>query len=153
QREIPHCAEGGNGLVDRSGTLVRCMSEFVVPPGKPIKLVVWDLDDALWSGAIADGAAPVLPPDVRGVIAELDQRGILQSVVASAGGERMWARLARLELADYFLCAQLAAPGKAEAVRDIARALNLALDATLVIGGDATARGGDAACVHPEVRA
>lgn len=122
------------------------MSEPVVPPGKPIKLVIWDLDDLRWADAGGE------PP--REVITALDERGILQSVIARGEPGSPWpSRLERLGVAEYFLCPQLdvrdasAAPA---AVRDIARALNLHLDATLVVG-DAAAR---ALCeAVPELRA
>jgi FkbH-like protein len=109
------------------------MSEPVVPPGKPIKLVIWDLDDARWTGAAAE------PP--RAAIAALDERGILQSVIgrtpAPPGAPGWMARLEQLGVADYLLCPrpELGDAGDAAAaVRDIVHALNLHLDATLVVG-------------------
>src|SRR5882724_2144737 len=106
------------------------MSEPVVPPGKPVKLVIWDLDDARWAGA---GGEPPLA-----ALAALDERGILQSVIARAGeppGPPGWGpRLEQLGVADYLLCPRPDASDAPAAVRDIAHALNVQLDATLVVG-------------------
>ena len=114
------------------------MDELVVPPGKPIKLVVWDLDDTLWRG-VAPGE-PTLHPAARRLIATLDERGIMQSVVrgSDAGSARRW--LERLGVAEFFLYPQLGPGAKSRAVRQIASALNIALEATLLIDDDAAER-------------
>lgn len=120
------------------------MSE-VIPPGKPIKLVAWQLDDPGWRATLAGG---VVEPGLRALIAQLDEHGILQSVVTRRAEGPVRGALERLGLAAFFLVPQLGNAALAAAVTEIAQRLNLSLDATLVIGGDPRAsepRGGSEA--------
>jgi methoxymalonate biosynthesis protein len=128
------------------------MSNAVVPPGKPIKLVVWDLEGAVLAAPVSDAGAAALRPGAQALIAALDERGILQSLVASQAGEPARAVLRRLGILDYLLAPQLGARARPEAVVQIAGAVNLALDATLVIAGGPGTKA-EFAAVHPEVRA
>jgi FkbH-like protein len=123
------------------------MSE-VIPPGKPIKLVAWQLDDPCWSASLAGGD---LEPGVRALIAQLDDHGVMQSVVTRRPPSSALSALRRLALADYFLVPQLGADAPAAAITEAAQRLNLALDATLVIGGEPHALGALAAAL-PQVR-
>jgi FkbH-like protein len=120
------------------------MSEEVLP-GKPVKLVVWNLDDPRWS-------APLIEGEICTLIETLDDRGILQSVVTRRASEPARAMLQRLELAAYFLAPQLGTQTPGAAVAEIAQRLNLALDATLVIGDDPDDPGAIPRA-HPQVRA
>jgi len=127
------------------------LSEAVVPHGKPIKLVVWDLDDTLWSTGAHHGDPPTLHPIARELIATLDERGILQSVVSSDSAHTHdWLR--RLGVADYFLYPQIGVAAKPAAVKQIASALNIGLDAALLIDDDPHQRA-EVARAHPIVRA
>lgn len=50
---------------------------------KPVKCVVWDLDNTVWDGVLLeDGDGRPLRPGVREAIEELDRRGILQSIAS-----------------------------------------------------------------------
>jgi len=117
----------------------------VVPPGKPIKLVVWDLDDTLWSDVHSAGGER----RVRELIITLDERGILQSAISSDSAPDS---VSRLGVAEYFLSPQLATAGKSHAVMQIASALNIGLDGVLLINDDPRERA-DVARAHPAVRA
>jgi FkbH-like protein len=119
--------------------------DVVVPPGKPIKLVVWDLDDTLWSDGHRDGGEHA----VRELIATLDERGILQSAISSDATPDS---VSRLGVAEYFLSPQIATAAKPHAVMQIASALNIGLDGVLLINDDPRERA-DVARAHPAVRA
>jgi FkbH-like protein len=119
--------------------------DVVVPPGKPIKLVVWDLDDTLWS----DGHGASAERRVRELITALDERGILQSAISSDSAPDS---VSRLGVAEYFLSPQVATAGKSHAVMQIASALNIGLDGVLLINDDPRERA-DVARAHPAVRA
>jgi FkbH-like protein len=112
------------------------MSAAVLPPGKSIKLVVWGVTRAPWNGA---------------VMAALDERGVMQSAVAGGDAEAARAALAHAGIDDWLLAPQLGVADRAAALRAIAAALNLGLDATLVIDDDPEARR-ELAAAHPAVR-
>lgn len=121
------------------------MSDVIVPAGKPIKLVVWDLDDVLWRAAAGVDRAPALPAGIGALIATLDARGILMAGVTQRGAEATDA-LHRLGVRPYLLSVE--SGPRADAIVQIADAWNLALDATLVLGGAAD----PLACMPPGVR-
>jgi FkbH-like protein len=111
------------------------MIEGVVPSGKPIKLVVWTLEGSLLLSSAEDGA-PVHPL-ARSLVATLDERGVLQSIVGNADDvERAQATLQRLGLAQFFLYPRLGTRVKSQAVREIAAELNVGLGSVLVIDGE-----------------
>ena len=55
---------------------------------KPIKCVVWDLDDTLWEGVLTEAGANRLRPGVEAAIKDLDSRGIIQSIAADTNSEK-----------------------------------------------------------------
>ncbi|MBF0215347.1 MAG: hypothetical protein HQM00_17610, partial [Magnetococcales bacterium] len=52
-----------------------------------IKCVVWDLDNTLWEGVLAEHDTLVLREPVVQAIKTLDERGILQSIASRNGYE------------------------------------------------------------------
>jgi FkbH-like protein len=101
------------------------------------KCVVWDLDDTLWHGTLAeDGADGIkINDEVVRVIRSLDERGILNSIASKNNELEALAALDRFELKDLFLFPQIGWEPKSKAVRQIAQALNIGLD-TLVFVDD-----------------
>ena len=96
---------------------------------KEIKCLVWDLDNTLWNGTLAEGAQVELRDRVSEVVSELDRRGILQSVASRNDyGDAMEA-LRRTGLDGYFLYPQISWGNKSDAMREIARELNIGVDA------------------------
>lgn len=108
----------------------------MIPPGKPIKLVVWDSNEVLGRAAL---------------VASLDERGCLQSLLDSDDPERAQARLKRSGMADFFLCPQLGVQDKPAGLLRIAGELNIALDTILVVDDEPHARQ-DMLEAHPAVR-
>lgn len=92
-----------------------------VPPGKPIKLVVWEFDETLWTGAACR------------LIQTLDERGILQSIVSRSSEQHVRAWMRRMHVADYFLVPHFGAHDTSLVIKQAAEALNIGLDATLLI--------------------
>ena len=107
------------------------------PVGKPrrgrVKCVVWDLDDTVWEGVLLEGGAQRLRPGVEQAIRELDRRGVLHSVASRNEYEEAWARLEHFGLAEYFLHPQISWNPKSDSVAEIARALNIGVDALAFI--------------------
>ena len=117
---------------------------------RPIKCVVWDLDDTLWDGILAEGDAPVLRPEPAAVIRALDRRGILHSVASKNDEAAAMEVLRRHGLADTFLYPQINWGPKSASVAAVARALNIGTD-TLALVDDQAFEREEVRFAHPEV--
>lgn len=95
---------------------------------KTIKCVVWDLDNTLWHGTLAEGDRLELRRDVVDVIDALDQRGVLHSIASKNDPARALAALERFGVAHYFIYPQIGWGSKAAAIGEIAKAINIGLD-------------------------
>ncbi|MGP3987792.1 HAD-IIIC family phosphatase [Streptomyces sp. 3N207] len=91
-----------------------------------VKCLVWDLDNTLWQGTLLEDGEVRLADEIREVIAELDDRGILQAVSSKNDFEPAWERLVQLGVAEYFVLAEIGWGPKSDAVRSIAEQLNFA---------------------------
>jgi FkbH-like protein len=145
--------------LEKEITLFFGLMEFVQeiqPPieknGK-IKCVVWDLDNTLWDGVLVeqDPAQLTLKPGIRNIIEALDRRGILQSISSKNNQAEAVQALMRLELDQFFLYPQISWTPKGEAIKTIARLLNIGLDAMLFVDDQEFERR-QVESVCPEVR-
>jgi FkbH-like protein len=118
---------------------------------KPLKVVVWDLDNTLWQGILLEDGDVKPREGVVEAVRELDARGVVQSVASRNDEATALARLTELGLAEYFLVPQIGWGAKSESVRRIAEALNLGLDAFLFLDDDAFEHA-EVARAHPQVR-
>ncbi|MHB8551212.1 MAG: HAD-IIIC family phosphatase [Acidiferrobacterales bacterium] len=102
---------------------------------KKMKCVVWDLDNTLWKGILLeDGIDGVqLNPQSVALIAELDRRGIVQSVASKNEHEHAWQLIKRLGLQDFFLYPEINWGPKSDSIRSIAKELNIHLDTVAFI--------------------
>jgi len=96
-------------------------------PVTTVKCLVWDLDNTLWQGTLLEDAEVTVPDDIRRTIAELDSRGILQSIASRNDHDHAWERLERLGLAEYFVLPQIGWGRKPDSLRAIADELQFAL--------------------------
>ena len=121
---------------------------------KPAKVVVWDLDETLWTGVLAeDGVEGVrVRPEAAAAIKMLDERGVLQSVASKNDAAEALAALNAFGLVDYFLHPQIHwNPHKSGSVAAVAGALNLGLDSIVFIDDQPFERG-EVEAAHPSVR-
>jgi methoxymalonate biosynthesis protein len=118
---------------------------------KPVKCLVWDLDNTLWQGTLLEDAQVRLPDGIRKTIAALDARGILQSISSRNDHDLAWGRLVEWGLADYFVLPKIHWGRKSDAVREIAAELNFAHSAMAFID-DQPAERAEVAFHLPEVR-
>lgn len=98
-----------------------------------VKCVVWDLDDTVWQGTLAEDPDVRLRDGVEKLILELDHRGVLQSIASKNDPDRATAKLKELGLGDYFLFPQFSWTAKSELVTRIAGALNIGVDTLLFV--------------------
>src|SRR3990172_7699845 len=95
---------------------------------KKIKCVVWDLDNTLWHGVLAENDEVSLKQEVVTIIETLDRRGILQSVASKNDFDQVMAQLEVFGLHDFFLYPQINWNSKAAAIRNIAESINIGLN-------------------------
>jgi FkbH-like protein len=116
-------------LVFLTADFVKYRDKKVEGVSRPaVKCVVWDLDNTLWDGVLAEGDDVRLRKNVKQLLRTLDERGILLSIASKNTHEIAWQRLEELELAEYFLVPQITWGPKSEGIRNIARKLNIGLD-------------------------
>lgn len=111
-------------------------------PAAKAKCIVWDLDNTVWSGTLAEDGIDnlALRPGVADAIRALDARGILHSVASKNDEVEALAALQRFGLAEYFLFPQINWGPKSESVRRIADALDIGLDTLIFIDDQAFER-------------
>ena len=106
---------------------------------KQIKCVVWDLDNTIWDGILTEGAV-TLRGGIREIMAELDRRGILQSIASKNNLDDAWAQLEAFGIAEYFLYPQINWNPKSGSIRLIREKLNLGIDTFAFIDDSAFER-------------
>lgn len=108
---------------------------------KPVKCLVWDLDNTVWSGVLLEDADVQLRDGVSEVIRALDERGILHSIASRNDEALALAKLESLGLAEYFVAPRIGWNAKSASVKAVADELNLGLDALAFIDDDPFERG------------
>lgn len=117
---------------------------------KKVKVVVWDLDDTVWSGVLLEDERVTLRPGVVEVVRTLDERGILQSVASKNDHDAAMAKLRELGLDEYFLYPQINWSSKASSIEEIRRSINVGID-TLAFVDDQPFEREEVSHSHPEV--
>ena len=117
---------------------------------KAIKCVVWDLDNTLWHGTLAEGDKVELKDGIADVIKGLDQRGILHSIASKNNYEDAVQKLKEFGLFEYFLYPQINWNPKSSSVEIIREKLNIGADTFLFIDDQPFERE-EVNAVHPEV--
>ncbi len=94
-----------------------------------IKCVVWDLDDTVWDGILLEDPEVRVRPEVVEILKTLDERGILHSIASRNDHDAAMARLREYGLEDYFLYPQINWSSKAASIAQIAKDINIGLEA------------------------
>lgn len=99
-------------------------------PATKVKVVVWDLDNTLWTGTLVeDGADKIkIREETVRVIKELDKRGILNSICSKNNHDDAMQAVENFGLSEYFLSPAINWGQKSENIKSIAKRLNLGLD-------------------------
>ena len=90
-----------------------------------VKLIIWDLDDTLWRGTLADGDAVALFPARADLIRALNARGVVNSICSKNDHARAEAQLREMGLWDEFVFPHIAFTPKPEAIAGIISAMQL----------------------------
>lgn len=96
---------------------------------KPVKCLVWDLDNTVWDGVLLEDAEVILRPVAVEVLHELDRRGVLHSIASRNDEALAMAKLKELGIDELFLAPRIGWGTKSSSVSAIAKDLNLGLDA------------------------
>lgn len=123
-------------------------------PADKVKCLVWDLDNTLWEGILIETENSddlKLRPGVRETLEELDKRGILHSIASKNDHAPAMEVLEHLGIAEYFLYPQISWEPKSSALANIAKSLNIGIDALALID-DSVFERREVASVHPQVR-
>jgi FkbH-like protein len=122
-------------------------------PAEKAKVVIWDLDETLWSGSLVeDGPAGITPrPDAVAVVKALDERGVLQSIASKNDAGEALAALQSIGIADYFLHPQIDWTPKSDSIRRLAAALSLGIESFIFIDDQPFERG-EVQAAHPALR-
>lgn len=107
---------------------------------KKIKCVVWDLDNTVWDGILAEGSV-TLRSGIKKIISELDRRGILQSVASKNNFQDAFNKLKEYGLDEYFLYPQINWSPKSKSIEYIREKLNLGMDTFAFIDDSEFERG------------
>src|SRR3984885_2696567 len=100
-----------------------------------IKCVVGDLDNTLWDGVLVEDGRDklALKAGVVDVIQELDRRGILHSIASKNNFDEAMGVLKSFGLDEYFLHPQISWEPKSEALKRIAKKLNIGIDSLMLV--------------------
>jgi FkbH-like protein len=100
-------------------------------PAENVKCVAWDLDNTVWDGVlIEDGSQGLrLRAAVVDVIRQLDQRGIIHTVVSKNTHEDAWQVLQALGIHEYFIFPAINWGNKSDNLVQVAKRINIGLDA------------------------
>lgn len=90
-----------------------------------IKLIIWDLDETLWQGTLADGDEVALFSQRADMIRAFNARGVLQSICSKNDFETAKARLEALDLWDEFVFPHIAFTPKPQAIQQIIEDMQL----------------------------
>jgi FkbH-like protein len=118
-----------------------------------VKAIIWDLDNTLWNGILTESNPSDirLRNGVRDLIAEMDRRGIVNSVASKNEYDSTWKQLQNLGIADYFVFPKINWSPKSENIRAIVQDLNIGLDTVAFIDDQPFERE-QVRSVYPDVR-
>ncbi|ADE16274.1 FkbH like protein [Nitrosococcus halophilus Nc 4] len=97
------------------------------------KCMIFDLDNTLWDGVLLEREEVVLRPGMKDLIEMLDKRGILLSIASKNAHDHAWSKLQELGLTEFFLYPKINWLPKSQNIAQIAKDLNIGLDACVFI--------------------
>jgi FkbH-like protein len=95
---------------------------------KEIKCLIWDLDNTMWVGTLAENDSCRLKAGMMSILQTLDSRGILLSIASANEIEPAMAELNKHDISRYFLQPQISWNNKIKSITTIARRLDLQHD-------------------------
>ena len=121
--------------------------------GTAVKCVAWDLDGTLWQGTLSEDGEDGLTLNAKAVdiVKELDRRGIVNSISSRNNPAAALAALKKFGIEEYFVFPQISWGPKSEGIRNLAKEMNIGLDAVAFVDDREEMRG-EVRANAPEVR-
>ena len=122
-------------------------------PAAKVKCLAWDLDNTLWEGILIEDGPEALQarPECLELIRQLDEKGIIQTIVSKNDYQAAWAEIQKLGLEDYFLYPAINWGPKSKNIQEIAKELNIGID-TFALIDDSSFERGEVSQELPQVR-
>ena len=98
-----------------------------------IKLIIWDLDDTLWTGTLAESSDVHLNASRADYIRQLNQRGVVSAICSKNDHETARQKLMEFGLWDEFVFPRISFSPKAPAVKQIIQDMQLRPENVLFI--------------------
>lgn len=95
---------------------------------KHIKCVVFDLDNTIWHGVVLENNKVTLNTNIKEILKELDNRGILMSIASKGEEEVSLKWLEYFDIRKYFLHPQINWNPKKDSIIKISNLLNIGTD-------------------------
>ena len=90
-----------------------------------VKLVIWDLDNTLWRGTLAEGDTPVLLPERAELIKKMTSVGIVNSICSKNNFDDAKRVLTDMGLWDYFVFPKINFAPKGQMIKSILDEMHL----------------------------
>jgi len=90
-----------------------------------IKCVIWDLDETVWDGSLAEKDTVKPREDIINIIADLDKKGIINSICSKNDYDDTKSLLEKLNIWDYFVFSVIDFVPKGKSVKNIIEQLQL----------------------------
>ena len=116
-----------------------------------VKLVIWDLDDTLWTGTLSEGAV-VIPEGHREVLKLLADCGIVCSICSKNDFDSTMAYLKEAGLAEYFVFPSISWESKGGRIRQLIEDMQLREENVLFLD-DNPSNLGEAVYACPDIMA
>lgn len=98
-----------------------------------IKLLIWDLDETLWSGTLAEKEKIVLNDEFINIIIELSHRGIMNSIASKNNFDEVRSVLEKAGIWKYFIFPQISWKSKGKVINELLQIINLRPENVLFI--------------------
>ncbi|CDH20894.1 HAD-IIIC family phosphatase [Xenorhabdus bovienii] len=100
---------------------------------KPVKCVIWDLDNTIWTGILSEQDDLKLKDGIEQLIDQLDKMGILQSIASRNDASDALDMLKKLNLEQYFVYPQINWGPKSSSIEKIQKSLNISADTFIFV--------------------
>ena len=90
-----------------------------------VRLLIWDLDDTFWRGALTEGGIAFIEAH-KEIVVELARRGIVSSICSKNAFETVKAALVAHDVWDYFVLPSVTWDAKGPRIRDLVETIGLA---------------------------
>jgi FkbH-like protein len=102
-----------------------------------VRLLIWDLDDTFWRGALTEGGIAFIEAH-KEIVVELARRGIVSSLCSKNEIETVKAALVAHDVWDYFVAPSVSWEAKGPRIRDLVETIGLRAPTVMFIDDNPT---------------